>query len=277
MLLFQKDKKHLFLLAGLIFLHLILISVQVPLGGRTSFFEKTLFSVLTPFGRAASSISRTLSGFWNNYFDLRQVRRQNQMMQNDLFTLRQENNLLRNLTDKMRTELGIREEISRYFSSFVVASVTSLDLSNVNSSIIINRGERAGIKPGMVVLDPVGQIVGRVVAPVLSRSSRVQLVTDEQSGTSVFTLSSKAVGILKGDGQGHCRLEYILSTNPDVAEGEEVLTSGFDDIFPSGLRVGRIVSIVKTSSLFKKILVKPYFRLPGLSQVAVLTVDLKEF
>ena len=275
--LFQKDRKYFLLLAGLVVVHLTLISIQVPLGGRTSLFEKTLFSVLTPFGRAASSISRSLSSFWNNYFYLRQVRRQNRQMRDELFTLRQENNILRNLTEKMRGELAIRGEISPYFQSFVVASVVWLDLGNVNRSIIINRGQSDGIRPGMVVLDAVGQVVGRVVGPVLSRSSRVQLITDEQSGTSVFTLNSKVVGILKGDGQGRCMLEYILSTNPDVAEEEEVVTSGFDDMFPSGLKVGRIISIIKTSSLFKKILVKPYFRLSELRQVAVLTENLKEF
>ncbi len=275
--LFQKDRKHVILLAGLVLAHFILISLQVPLGGRVSFFEKAVFSLMSPFGRAASSISRFFSESWNDYFYLRRVRSQNLKMRDELFNLRQENNLLRNLTEKMRGELGIRAEISRYFRSFAVASVTGLDVSNVNRSIIINRGRGDGLKPGMVVLDPAGQVVGRTTGPVAEHSSRVQLITDEQSGTSVFTMESKAIGILKGDGQGRCRLEYILSTNPDVAEEEEVLTSGFDDVFPSGLKVGRIVSILESTSLFKRVLVRPYFRLSELRQVAVLTEDLKEF
>jgi len=275
--LFQKDRKNVILLAGLVLAHLILISIQVPLGGQISYFEKAVFSVLTPFGSAASSASRFLSESWNNYFYLRRVRSQNLKMRDELFNLRQENNLLRNLTEKMRGELGIRAETSRYFRSFIVASVIGLDLSNVNRSIVINRGGGDGLKPGMVVLDRAGQVVGRTTEPMIDHSSRVQLITDEQSGTSVFTLKSKAIGILKGDGQGRCRLEYILSTNPDVAEEEEVLTSGFDDVFPSGLKVGRIVSIVGTTSLFKRIMVEPYFRLSDLRQVAVLTEDLKEF
>jgi rod shape-determining protein MreC len=118
-------------------------------------------------------------------------------------------------------------------------------------------------------------LVGRIVEPVSSRESRVQLISDEDSGVGVLTERFRVVGILQGDAEGRCRLKYIVKTNREVTVDEEVLTSGLDGIYPSGVPVGRIVSVAEDTDLFKKIVVAPYFDLSDLDQVAVLTADLR--
>jgi rod shape-determining protein MreC len=67
-----------------------------------------------------------------------------------------------------------------------------------------------------------------------------------------------------------CLFNYVLATNEDISKGEEVVTSGKDGIFPSGIKVGRIISIVKDGSLFKRIKVEPYFDIRHLNRVAVI-------
>ncbi len=128
----------------------------------------------------------------------------------------------------------------------------------------------------MTVLDPEGNVVGRVIDPVLPWSCRVQLITDEASGTGVITSRQAVSGVLRGDGQGRCYLDYVLITSPEASIGEEVLTSGLDGIFPAGLRVGRIISISMEDTLFKKIEVEPFFQLNGLRQVAIICFDLSK-
>jgi rod shape-determining protein MreC len=128
----------------------------------------------------------------------------------------------------------------------------------------------------MVVLDGKGRLVGRVVEPVASRESRVQLISDEDSGVGVLTERFRVVGVLQGDAQGKCRFKYVVKTNREVIVDEEVLTSGLDGIYPSGLPVGRIVSITESADLFKEIVVEPYFDLSDLDQVAVFTADLRD-
>jgi cell shape-determining protein MreC len=54
------------------------------------------------------------------------------------------------------------------------------------------------------------------------------------------------------------------------------MTSGYDGIYPSGIPVGRIISITEDTTLFKKIVVEPYFDFSELDRVAVLAVDLRE-
>ncbi|HNT01844.1 MAG TPA: rod shape-determining protein MreC, partial [Candidatus Saccharicenans sp.] len=72
------------------------------------------------------------------------------------------------------------------------------------------------------------------------------------------------------DGQGKCLIKYVIASSPGGEVGDEILTSGYDQIFPSGLKVGRIISASAEAGLFKKIVVDPYFDFRQLDLVAVL-------
>lgn len=272
----MKEKKRFLLFLGLIFVHLLLISIQVPKGSEPTYFEKAVFSVFTPVEHGVVSFFRGLKNFWRNYLYFRDVQRQNQSLRDEAFRLRQENLALKNLLLKFQGSKGIQDLLSTVSRSILVASVIGIDSGQIYKSIRLNKGEADGVRKDMVVLDRKGRLVGRVVEPVSSRDSRVQLVSDEDSGVGVLTERFRVVGILQGDAGGKCRLKYIVKTNREVTVDEEVLTSGLDGIYPSGIPVGRIVSITEDTDLFKKIVVEPYFDLSDLDQVAVFTADLRD-
>lgn len=275
--LFQKEKKSLVIFISLIFFQLILISIQVPLGEEPSYFEKAIFSIFSPIQKGVSSFFHFIGNVWNRYVDLRDVQAQNQKMSEELFRLRQENHLLRAALQKLQEKGKIEEYLATLHQSFLLAAVTGLDALNVYKSLVINKGSLQGLKKNMVVLDKFGNLVGRIINPISWNEATVQLITDEQSGVSVYSQNQKVIGILSGDARGECLLKYVLATATDIAEGEELMTSGFDKIFPSGIKVGRIVSVTVDSSLFKKIVVKPYFTFSDLNTVAVLTQKTDEF
>jgi rod shape-determining protein MreC len=125
---------------------------------------------------------------------------------------------------------------------------------------------------GMAVVDHQGNLVGRTINPVSLSTATVQLLTDDNSGVSVYSADHRVTGVLAGDGKGGmCWLKYVQATNADLAVGEELITSGHDKIFPAGLKAGRVVSIVTDNSLFKKIVVRPSLDFGSLNFVAVLT------
>ena len=130
----------------------------------------------------------------------------------------------------------------------------------------------------MIVLDKNGNLVGRIIDSISLKEARVQLVTDNASGISVFT-KKRVQGILVGDGEGQCLMEYVLATTTtdEISEGEDLITSGYDRIYPSGITVGRIVSITTDASLHKHIIVDPYFDFRYLDQIAVIMKDPKDF
>jgi rod shape-determining protein MreC len=271
--LFLKERKSLVVLTALIFFQLILISTQVPLGYGENYFEKAVFSVFSPVQHGILSLFRSIGEFWENYFYLQNVQSQNRKMKDEMFFLRQENNLLRNALENLRSAKEIEESLLRLHENILVAQVIGFDASNFYKSAVINKGSLDGLRKDMIVLDKNGSLVGRIINPIALKESRVQLITDNESGVGVFSQSKEVMGILSGDDKGYCFLEYIHVTTEDIYEGEDIITSGKDGLFPSGIKVGKIVSITTSTSLFKQVKVEPYFDIRDLDQVAVIMRD----
>jgi rod shape-determining protein MreC len=273
---FWKDSKNVIVLGVLVFAHLVLISVQVPLGGERTLFDRVIFGVFAPVQRAAAGVAAAVSGSWNGYFRLRGIRAENQRLLKELFFGRQENFFLRERLRFLQGEAKIRENLAAIRKTVVAARVVGLDASDPFRSLVINRGAADGVRANMAVCDRNGNLVGRVVEPVSLREAKVQLITDAEAGVSVVSGTDRIVGVLSGDTGGGCRLRYVMNTTPGGQEGEELLTTGFDRLFPPGIRVGRITSVLTDASLFKTIRVAPFFRFNDLDQVAVITERFEE-
>ncbi len=270
---FLKEKIRPIVLIVLVFFHLLLISLQVPLGNEQSLFEKAVFGVFSPLQHLTSTVLGGISNFWNRYAHLRSVEAENQVMRKELFFLRQEVNFLKNSLLRFRTEGEIRALLAKLKGSFLVAQVIGIDASNPYKSAVINRGSIDGLKKDMAVIDKHGYLVGRVIDPVSFQEGRVQLITDADGGVSVYCGPDRSVGVLSGDGHGKCLVRYILASAKDPVVGEELVTTGFDRVFPSGIKVGKVVLSRQNTSLFKTILVEPLFSYGSLSEVAALAAE----
>lgn len=265
-----KIKNTPWLLVGLTAAQLVLVSLQVPVGAKTSLFERAAFAALAPIQRGLSAAYGGVRGLWLNYAWLRRVQSQNQDLHRELFALREENAFLRSWLRELKSDRDIRETAARWGADLETASVIGMDASNVFRSVVLNRGSAHGIARNMPVLDGYGCLVGRIVEPVERRESRLQLITDSECGVSVLAGSPPAVGILNGLGNGDCELKYILGSGPELQAGAEILTSGLDGLYPAGVRAGTIVEVRRDAALFQKVRVKPFFDLAGLGRVAVL-------
>jgi len=268
--LFPKNKRPFRLFLVLIIIHLLLISFQVPRGASTHFFERGVFFIFSPVQRSIVSVFHFVGGVWNGYFNLVKVQRRNQALQQKDFMLRQENALLRRSLEIALATRDMETRLAAMRGALLPASVISLDPVNYYKSLVINRGSLDGLAKDMVVLDRYGNLIGRVIEPISLKEASVQLITDDSSGTSVFIQGDKGLGVVTGDGRGRCSLKYILDTAAGIEPGDEVLTTGFDKIYPWGIKVGRILSVASDQGLFKNIVVQPNFRFRELSQVAVL-------
>jgi rod shape-determining protein MreC len=271
-----KEKRNLVLFVGLVFFHLVLISLQAPKGKEPTYFERAIFAVFSPVQHGVVSCFQKARDLWNNYFYFRQVQKQNQSLREELFVLRQENRLLKNILQSYQGAEEIRSLLSPLSRSIIVASVIGIDSGQIYKSVVLNKGSRDGLKRDMVILDRRGRLVGRVIEPITLKQARVQLITDEESGVGVSSERNKVIGVLVGGASGKCLMRYVLKTNRDISEGEEIVTSGYDGIYPSGILVGKIISIAEDTTLFKKIVIEPYFDFSELDRVAVLAADLRE-
>lgn len=274
---FLKIKKNLAVPLALIFIQLILISFQLPLEEESNYLEKVFFAVFSPLQHGTVGLFHGVRRFWDDYFDLRGVRRELNTLKKEVGLLQHQNNMLKVLLQRYRREDEIQALLRDLYQSLLPVRVIGMDFSNPYESVVINAGSLDDIKKDMFVIDKNGYLVGRIIEPVSFKQSRVQLVTDNDSGISVYSEKQEVVGVITGDGKGNCVLKYIVNSDNRVTEGERVFTTGFDEIFPRNLEVGTIISVMSTTDLFKSIRVKPAFDHRELDQIAVVRLKAADF
>jgi rod shape-determining protein MreC len=109
--------------------------------------------------------------------------------------------------------------------------------SPFRQSVLLNVGERDGIRDGWATMDGIG-LVGRV-AGVGARTSRVILLTDSNSRIPVTVQPSGQKALLSGDNSSLPPLDF-LEDQDRVRPGDRVVTSGDGGVFPADLLVGQV-------------------------------------
>lgn len=260
-------------LTGLAAFHVLLISVQIPQGAEKSLFEQAVFFVYSPVQRIAAGLVRGVGSIWNGYFDLRRVRTENEALKREAFFLRQDVRFLKDQLRYYRAEAEMTARLAEFRGTIVPARVIGVDSANPHQSIVIDKGSLDGVGRDMAVCDRNGALVGRTIAPISLKEAMVQLITDNDSTVGVESVVAGLTGSLAGLSETQMELRYVLATAEGGSEGEEVRTTGFDRIYPPGLRVGCISRLERdeASPIFRRILVEPYFRFDTIDVVAVLT------
>lgn len=80
---------------------------------------------------------------------------------------------------------------------------------------------------------------------------------DIKSSYAVNVGASMAPGIVRGNNAKRLVVEFIPTWIP-IAVGDEVTTSGLDQIFLSGLKVGKVISTAKAQG-YQSAVIEPYF------------------
>jgi rod shape-determining protein MreC len=210
------------------------------------------------------------SGFWQNYFDLRHVRQQNQNLQETIDRLRLEQaSLLEDARQGERLQALLQFQ-QRYIYSTVPAQAIGSSGSDQSRVFYLDKGSSDGLKPDMAVITADG-IVGKV-RDVFSHTAQVLVINDQTSGAGVILETTRTRGILTGNASGLLEIVGILADDR-IKPGENVFTAGGDLIFPRGLPVGTVEKVVRDPDrdAFIDIIVKPAAHLDRLDEVLVIT------
>ncbi|MGH9941458.1 MAG: rod shape-determining protein MreC [Pyrinomonadaceae bacterium] len=229
-------------------------------------------AVASPFQSAVSGAGGAGVGLFQSVANLRRASAENEELKKRLAALEAEAQSSRAAqaeSERLRGLLGLKEE-GRYET--LTARVVARDPSAWFDTLIINQGSAAGIKLNMAVVTGEG-LVGRVIG-VSPWSAQVALLTDERTaaGAVVGQLeTSQAFGVVRGSGEsGLLEMRYVPGLEP-VTQGEAVLTTGQDGIYPPGLKIGQIVEYKPgTATISHEIKVRPAARLNSLREVSVL-------
>jgi rod shape-determining protein MreC len=150
----------------------------------------------------------------------------------------------------------------------LAAEVIGRDPSNLLHYIMIDRGTEDGLAIGMPVVTARG-LVGSITM-VYPQSARVMLLTDPASSVNALIQSSRATGIVQGQGRGNLALRYV-EQREQVQVDDIVLTSGLGGNFPKRLVIGQVRAVKRNDvDMFQEIVVQSAVDFDGLESVLVM-------
>lgn len=152
-------------------------------------------------------------------------------LQQRVIELENQNQKLRELTDY---------EKGSSLDTTALAAVIGRSPDDWWQQLTINKGSRANVKVGDIVTGP-GGLVGRVMT-VTPNTARILLLSDPTSQIGARVSRSRATGYIRGETGSQARMQFF-EKDPDVKEGDVLVTSSFSRLFPQGVPIGRIASI----------------------------------
>ena len=181
---------------------------------------------------------------YEGYVALRGVSTENQKLKARILELEAETSRLLEVESTDRRLRELMEFRSRLPPGSITASVIGNSASTWFHSFILDKGKADGVEKGMAVVSPLG-VVGQVVS-VTSKNAKVLLITDPHSGVDAMAQRSRARGIVAGSLENGPIMKYVKRSE-DIQEGDRLITSGLDGIFPKGLLVGSASTVRKKS------------------------------
>lgn len=251
----------------------LLVSVQVQTRSGVRVIEAVSFGAFSRVQSVTSSGLRGVRDVWSNYSELRGAREQNQALRQQVAELEvrlQEQRALAARTAKLNELLGLKAATQL---PTIAAEVIG---GNPNATpgireITIDRGTADGVQLSMAVIAPRG-IVGRIVGYPAAHASRVQLIIDSNAALGALVERTRTGGLVEGAAGQPPLLMQMVSKLADVQQGDLVVSSGIDGIYPKGYAIGWIDSIEREEGLYLGLRVRPAVDFNSLEEVLVVLV-----
>ncbi len=231
--------------------------------------ESVTLRQMSPFIRVIAGLVEETRGVLRSFIAVGQLSRATRIMEEEnarlgallarLESVEQENDVLRRQVDL----------VPRRAQRFIAADIVSRTTDGVIDGWVINKGSRDGVQTGSPVTVEDGVLVGRVLRTE-SLTSVVATVADASFRASVQTIGTRAEGLARGV-RG---IDVVLDTVPRTSElrdGDRVVTTGTDGIFPPFLYVGSVRSVTaRANEIFQSARITPAVNFRSLRIVSVL-------
>lgn len=155
--------------------------------------------------------------------------------------------------DHLRQLFGAKARVD---APSVMAEILYDERDPFSRKVIVDKGLQAHVIAGSAVIDNAG-VIGQVLQ-VYPFSSEISLITDKDHPTPVQVLRNGLRGVAYGGVEpGTLDLRFMAS-NADVVNGDVVVTSGIDGVYPPGLSVATVTRVERTAKdQFARIVLTP--------------------
>lgn len=260
MLGFEKQKNKIFVFLVILLFFVLLIGVQDWL--------KNLFYSLSQRGQEnLFSSGKTISNFFSSFLSYSKLKQENNRIVTENQELKVKISLLEEKekeNEALRQALGLG--LGQRFK-LLEADVTVRDASE--DFLVLNKGEKEGVKTGMVVIGSPGFLLGKI-EKVYPNFSEVVLLSKKGN---VFPLRLEQGDlVVKARGAGNLQIFLDpIEREKEIRVGDRVSTVALEGLYPKGLFVGEVKRIEDSDlTPYQKAEVKVAFDLGNLEMVFII-------
>lgn len=265
-------------LTGLLILVPALVLRASLARGMPSGLDAAILRITAPLEAGVTWIAEGIGGLWSRYVALIDVEAENRELREDNEQLRKE---LAEMT-RRAYDVAALEELAVLkkhtptdtIGARVIAAPLSPQFRVLR--LRLDRGAR-DVQPDMAVIAGTGP-VGKI-DKVYGDYADVMLVSDTRSKIEVVVKRTGARGWLIGLGRPDSyactisALELASQSELRARAGDELVTSGVGSVFPPGLVVGKIESVLGDDGMFQKVEVRPTADVSRVRAVVVLLAN----
>ena len=228
--------------------------------------------VIYPLQRATGAPVELLSSIADYFSSLSSAQRENEALRTRVLQSARDVLTLEALASEnahLRRLLEARERVPGGAS---LAEIMYSGRDPFSRKIVLDKGSQQGLLSGQPVIDETG-VIGQVtrVFPLLSE---VTLITDKDQAIPLQVVRNGLRALAYGDG-ATLDLRFVAA-NADIQNGDVLVTSGIDGIYPAGLPVARVSRVERDAAYaFARIQCVPIAGTERHRQVLVLAHDAK--
>jgi rod shape-determining protein MreC len=169
----------------------------------------------------------------------------------------------------MRGLLAARE---RADTKATLAEILYAARDPFSHKIVVDKGLQQEVRAGQPVIDQIG-VIGQVTR-AYQWLSEVTLITDKDQLVPVLNVRNGLRAVLAGTGNASTLELRFVPLNVDFQNGDRLVTSGIDGVYPAGLPVAEVSNVERNASYpFARIACTPLAGVNRNTQVLIVNVQ----
>lgn len=252
----------------------VLSALYSGVTGNPSPMTKLVGMVVTPIQRLGTGITGLFGKGHEYFFEVDDLKAENESLKKQVREMEQkvrDAQIALDENDRLRQELG-RAERSRDLTQ-QTAEVIGRNPGDWAMTLTLDKGTSHGVEVNDLVTTEDGMV--GYVSQVASNYCTVTTVVDVEMQCGALVTRTREAAIAEGNydmmSEGNLRLSY-LKEDADIVIGDTVETSGRGGVFPKGVMIGTVESVLtEENGISYYAVIKPFVNVDTVTSVSIIT------
>ncbi len=271
MLKFKTKKIFIYIAVILLLIFLHYIKILLPL-------ENMIISLFNPVASRIYSVGSDIRITYNKQTDKRDLLKVIDALEEEVRQLTYGNarlEILEKENEVLRQHLKfLNKSDYKYVLANIISKSTIINSEKGEGAneknIIIDKGQKDGLRPGLGVVNDKGIIIGKII-DVKENISIVSFTVNSNCKLAATILNQDdTAGATEGELGLTIKMNFIPQTK-EINQGDTVITSGLEENIPRGLVIGKATAVLNDNNeIWQSAIIEPLADLDNLFIVSVL-------